>query len=58
LADGRDSVKSLVKAIYPELDKRLLSMAQAQVIAHLRKLEVEGKVRLEGKGGEMSIRRT
>ena len=55
LADGRDNVKSLVKAIYPELDKRLLQMAQSQVISHLKKLETEGKVKLEGKGADMTV---
>jgi glyoxylase-like metal-dependent hydrolase (beta-lactamase superfamily II) len=55
LADGRDSVKSLVKAIYPELDKRLLSMAQGQVLSHLHKLQSEGKLRLEGKGADTTI---
>jgi glyoxylase-like metal-dependent hydrolase (beta-lactamase superfamily II) len=55
MADGRDSVKSLVKAIYPELDKRLLMMATGQVISHLHKLQAEGKLRLEGKGAETKI---
>jgi hypothetical protein len=55
LGKGRDSVKSLLKAIYPELDKRLMTMATGQIIAHLHKLESEGKVRLEGKGAEMKV---
>ena len=55
LADGRDSVKSLVKAIYPELDKRLLQMAQGQVLSHLHKLQSEGKVKLEGKGADTTV---
>ena len=55
LADGRDNVKSLVKAIYPELDKRLLQMAQSQVISHLKKLETEGKIKLVGKGADTRV---
>ncbi len=55
LADGRDSVKSLVKAIYPELDKRLLQMAQGQVLSHLHKLQSDGKLKLEGKGVETVV---
>jgi glyoxylase-like metal-dependent hydrolase (beta-lactamase superfamily II) len=57
LAQGKDSVKSLVKAIYPELDKRLLMMAQGQVLSHLRKLQSEGKVTLEGKGADTRVER-
>ena len=55
LAQGKDSVKSLLKAIYPELDKRLMSMAQGQVLSHLHKLQSEGKLKLEGKGADTTI---
>jgi len=55
LAQGKDSVKSLVRAIYPELDKRLLGMATGQVLSHLHKLQSEGQVRLEGKGEETRV---
>lgn len=55
LADGRDSVKTLVKAIYPELDKRLLMMATGQVLSHLHKLQTDGRVTLAGKGAETTI---
>lgn len=48
---GRDTVAALVQAIYPELDKRLVSMATSQVLSHLSKLEREGRVRTEGQGG-------
>ena len=58
LADGRDSVKSLVKAIYPELDKRLLQMATGQVLSHLHKLQSDGRVTLAGKGAETTITST
>jgi glyoxylase-like metal-dependent hydrolase (beta-lactamase superfamily II) len=55
IGGGRDSVKSLVKAIYPELDKRLMSMATGQVISHLHKLQADGKLKLEGKGADMKV---
>ncbi len=50
VADGKDSAKALVKAIYPELDKRLMKMATGQVVSHLHKLQSDGKLRLEGEG--------
>ena len=53
--EGRDTVKAMVRAIYPELDKRLLGMAQSQVLSHLSKLEREGRVRTEGQGAETSV---
>ncbi len=53
--EGRDTVAALVQAIYPELDKRLVSMATSQVLSHLSKLEREGRVRTEGKGGETRV---
>jgi glyoxylase-like metal-dependent hydrolase (beta-lactamase superfamily II) len=57
IAEGKDSVKSLVKAIYPELDKRLLMMANGQVLSHLHKLKSEGKLNLEGTGADTTIHR-
>ena len=53
--EGRDTVKSLVRAIYPELDKRLLGMATGQVISHVAKLEREGRVRTSGEGEETRV---
>ena len=53
--EGRDTVKALVRAIYPELDKRILGMAAGQVISHLAKLRDEGRVRTTGEGDEMKI---
>ncbi len=53
--EGRDTVKTMVRAIYPELDKRLLGMAQSQVLSHLSKLEREGRVRTSGEGAEMRV---
>lgn len=55
VAKGKDNAKSLVKAIYPELDKRLLLMATGQVLSHLHKLQSEGKLKLEGKGAETTV---
>ena len=55
LGQGKHSVKSLLKAIYPELDKRLMNMAQGQVLSHLHKLQSEGKLKLEGKGADTTI---
>jgi glyoxylase-like metal-dependent hydrolase (beta-lactamase superfamily II) len=55
--DGRETVDALVKAIYPELDKRLIGMATSQVLSHLSKLEREGRVRTSGRGGETRVER-
>ena len=55
VGEGRDTVKSLVKAIYPELDKRILGMATSQVLSHLSKLEREGRAKTEGEGVEMKV---
>ncbi|HXK32553.1 MAG TPA: MBL fold metallo-hydrolase [Dehalococcoidia bacterium] len=55
IAQGKTDVKSLVRAIYPELDKRLMGMATGQVISHLHKLQDDGKLKLEGKGADMRI---
>jgi len=52
---GRVTVGALVKAIYPELDKRLIGMATSQVISHLSKLEREGRVRTAGSGAETRV---
>ncbi len=56
LAQGKGSVKALLKAIYPELDKRLNGMATGQILAHLHKLQSEGKLKLEGAGAETTVR--
>lgn len=55
LRGGRDTVAALVRAIYPELDRRLLGMARGQVVSHLAKLEREGRVRTSGQGDEMRV---
>ena len=56
--DGKDTVKALAKAIYPELDKRLLLMATGQVLSHLHKLQSEGRVRLDGTGADTTVATT
>ena len=48
LSEGRNTIDSLVKAIYPELDPDLLSEAQGQVQVHLIKLINEGQVQSQG----------
>ncbi|HXG42714.1 MAG TPA: MBL fold metallo-hydrolase [Dehalococcoidia bacterium] len=52
LAQGRGTVAELVRAIYPELDRRILGMARRQVEAHLHKLMAEGRVVRQGEGSE------
>jgi len=52
---GHDTVKSLVKTIYPELDKRIIGMATSQIISHLSKLEREERVKTEGEGEEAKV---
>ncbi len=53
--EGRDTVRRIVRAVYPELDNRLLGMATGQVISHLAKLEREGRVRTSGEGEEQRV---
>lgn len=52
---GKDTVRKLRRAIYPELDQRLHRMAEGQVMAHLRKLEAEGRVALAQEGEETRV---
>ncbi len=55
VATGKDDVKSLLKAIYPELDRRLNGMATGQILSHLHKLQSEGKLKLEGEGAGTKV---
>jgi glyoxylase-like metal-dependent hydrolase (beta-lactamase superfamily II) len=50
LKDGNRTIEDLFEAIYPALDRRLHDMARGQVLAHLVKLEREGKVQATGRG--------
>ena len=53
IGEGRDTVRRLVTAVYPELDRRLVPMATGQVLSHLHKLEQEGRVRTRRDGDEV-----
>lgn len=48
MAKGKRTVKSMLNAIYPELDKRMHMAATRQIEAHLAKLESEGRAKREG----------
>jgi glyoxylase-like metal-dependent hydrolase (beta-lactamase superfamily II) len=50
LRQGKATVKELVDDIYPELDSRLHFAAEGQILAHLIKLEREGKASCLRKG--------
>jgi len=52
VAGGRGTVKALLAEIYPELDSRLEGMARGQILAHMAKLEGEGRVARRGEGEE------
>ena len=52
LGRGCGTLKALLDDIYPELDRRLLNLARGQVLAHLAKLEGEGRVVRREEGGE------
>lgn len=58
LANGKTTVNALLKAIYPEVDKRLYSFATNQILAHLHRFREQGILDFEGKGRETSIRLT
>jgi glyoxylase-like metal-dependent hydrolase (beta-lactamase superfamily II) len=44
VGEGRGRLEIMLADIYPELDRRLLGMARAQLLAHLHKLQSEGKI--------------
>jgi glyoxylase-like metal-dependent hydrolase (beta-lactamase superfamily II) len=44
IAKGKRTVKAMLGAIYPELDKRMLTAASRQIEAHLAKLAQENRV--------------
>jgi ribonuclease/clavin/mitogillin len=44
VGQGRGRLETMLAEIYPELDRRLLGMARAQLLAHLHKLQSEGKI--------------
>jgi glyoxylase-like metal-dependent hydrolase (beta-lactamase superfamily II) len=56
LRAGKSTPRSMLGAIYPELDRRIIPMALRQIEAHLAKLAEEGVVEDMG-GGEWKLRR-
>jgi glyoxylase-like metal-dependent hydrolase (beta-lactamase superfamily II) len=50
VGQGRGRLEAMLADIYPELDRRLLGMARGQLLAHLAKLQSEGKVARRGQG--------
>ena len=44
VAEGRGRLEIMLADIYPELDRRLVGMARVQLLAHLHKLQSEGKI--------------
>ncbi len=48
LKEGKNTIDDLIKAIYPELEPKVVPMAKDQAKAHLVKLEQEGRVALDG----------
>jgi len=50
VGEGRGRLETMLADIYPELDRRLLGMARAQLLAHLHKLQSEGKVARRDQG--------
>jgi glyoxylase-like metal-dependent hydrolase (beta-lactamase superfamily II) len=48
--EGRGRLEAMLADIYPELDRRLLGMARAQLLAHLHKLQSEGKIARRDQG--------
>ncbi len=48
IADGKRSPLAMLRAIYPELDRRIVPMALRQIEAHLAKLEADGRVARSG----------
>jgi glyoxylase-like metal-dependent hydrolase (beta-lactamase superfamily II) len=58
LAQGPRSVDALVAAIYADVDPRLHPMAAQSVMAHLLKLEREGRAAREGSGATETWRLT
>ncbi len=44
VGEGRGRLEIMLADIYPELDRRLVGMARVQLLAHLHKLQSEGKI--------------
>jgi ribonuclease/clavin/mitogillin len=50
VGQGRGRLETMLDDIYPELDKRLVGMARAQLLAHLHKLQSEGRIARRDQG--------
>jgi glyoxylase-like metal-dependent hydrolase (beta-lactamase superfamily II) len=50
LADGKTTPRAMLRAIYPELDRRIVPMALRQIEAHLAKLAEERRVERAAEG--------
>ncbi len=50
VGQGRGRLDAMLADIYPELDRRLVGMARGQLLAHLAKLQSEGKIARRGQG--------
>jgi glyoxylase-like metal-dependent hydrolase (beta-lactamase superfamily II) len=48
MAKGKRTVKAMLGAIYPELDKRMMTAATRQIEAHLAKLAQEARAKQDG----------
>jgi hypothetical protein len=48
MAKGKRTVKAMLGAIYPELDKRMIPAATRQIEAHLAKLSQENRATQSG----------
>ncbi|MEI9887473.1 MAG: MBL fold metallo-hydrolase [Rhizomicrobium sp.] len=48
IADGRDTIPAMVERMYADVDKRLHPAAARSVLAHLIKLEQDGRVTQDG----------
>jgi ribonuclease/clavin/mitogillin len=52
VGQGRGRLGTMLAEIYPELDRRLLGMARGQLLAHLHKLQSEGKIARRTEGAD------
>jgi ribonuclease/clavin/mitogillin len=52
VGQGRGRLEALLAELYPELDRRLVGMARGQLLAHLAKLESEGRIARRKEGND------
>jgi len=52
VGQGRGRLEAMLAELYPELDRRLVGMARGQLLAHLAKLESEGKIARRSEGDD------